>query len=499
MTVKTRITLFIAGGGFIASLLFSFVVFFELVEQPFELLDDVLKEEAYRAARMILKRQRESESAPGDSAAHPMYKYWIEIYEQGTNRMLYQSSLAKSVKLSPVNPGASAIARVTIPPGQINLGQNNSQEVIFRVRTFLLALEGRMFIVQVARPMEKLEDEIWELVIGIVSGLIFSTLVLIAISRFMAGKILQPIGAMKDLAQDISEKNLDHRIPAGEGRDEFSELARTINTMLDRLQYSFVRQRDFLFDTSHELKTPLTTMRLAIDEICASDDIEHLPSSSKENLFRLNDQVLRMERLVKDLLNLASLETLTSIDPKPVHITELLSSLAAEYQFLADAHNIKIHIRLPNGLVIQGDAEKLNRAFSNILDNALKYNVDGGRIEVIGDQSAAQLTITFTNTGPGVAEADIPKVFDQFYRVEKSRSLRYGGSGLGLAIVKKIVELHQGKVSFESQQGAWTRVTVCLPRLRETASARKETGQAYGSGNACRHTLSLFSMGDSSL
>jgi len=470
MTVKTRITLLIAGAGFIASLLFSVVVFFELVEQPIEILDDVLKEEAYRTTIMVLKRQRGSESATLDSAAYAMYTYWIEIYEQGTNRMLYQSSLAKSVKLSPVNPGSNAITRVAIPPGLINLEPDDSQDVIFRVRTLLLTLEGRRFIVQIARPMQELEEEIWELVLGIVSGLIFSTLALMAISRFMAGKILQPIGAMKDLARDISEKNLDQRIPAGEGRDEFNELARTINQMLDRLQHSFAKQKAFLFDTSHELKTPLTTMRLAIDEICTCDGGK-LPSLAEENLFRLKNQVLRMERLVKDLLNLSSLEMLTSIDPKPVHITELLSSLVAEYQFLANAHNITIGIRLPNQLVIHGDAEKLNRAFSNILDNAIKYNVDNGGIEVTGDQSAAEVTITVTNTGPGVPEAEIPKVFDQFCRVEKSRSLRYGGSGLGLAIVKRIVELHGGKIKFESQQGSWTRVTVCLPGHLEMASA----------------------------
>ncbi len=470
MTVKTRITLFITGTGIIASLLFSVVVFFEFIEQPFEFLDTVLKEEAYRRTSMILKRQNASESAPLDSADHATDTYWIKIYEQGTDRMLYQSGMARSVTLSPVDPGSSAIASVTIPPGQINLGQKDGRKVAFRVRSFLFTLEGRTFIVQIARPMERLEEEIWDLVIGIASGLILSTLALIAISRFVAGKILQPIGAMKDLAQDISEKNLDQRIPAGKGRDEFSELARTINRMLDRLQYSFARQRDFLFDTSHELKTPLTTIRLAIDEICTYEG-ERLPSLAEENLLRLNDQVLRMERLVKDLLNLSSLERLTSIDPKPVYITELLSSLASEYQFLADAHDINIDIRLPNRLVIQGDAEKLNRAFSNILDNALKYNVEGGWIEVMGDPSAAELTITVTNTGSGVAEAEISKVFDQFYRVEKSRSAQHGGSGLGLAIVKRIVELHGGKVKFESQQGAWTRVTVHLPGYRETASA----------------------------
>ncbi|MDP3283244.1 MAG: HAMP domain-containing sensor histidine kinase, partial [Desulfobacterales bacterium] len=385
MTVKTKITLFIVGAGFVSSLLFSVVVFYELLEQPFELLDTVLKEEAYRTTSMILQRQSTSESASLETVDHAMYAYWIEIYEQGTNKMLYQSDLAKRVKLPPVNPGFRTIASTIIPREQINLDQDRNQEVTFRVRTFLIEFDGRSFVVQIARPMEKLEEEIWELVIGIVSGLIFSTLALIAISRFMAGKILQPIGRMKDLAQDISEKNLGQRRPHGEGRDEFSELARTINRMLDRLQYSFERQRDFLFDTSHELKTPLTTMRLAVDEICSSEG-GNLPLFVRDNLLRLNNQILRMERLVKDLLNLSSLETLTDIDPKPVQISALLSSLVEEYQFLADARNIKMDIRIPKGLVIQGDGEKLHRAFSNILDNAVKYNVDGGRIEMKGDQ-----------------------------------------------------------------------------------------------------------------
>jgi len=463
MTVKTKITLFIVGAGFVSSLLFSVVVFYELLEQPFKLLDAVLKEEAYRATSMILKRQSASESASLETVDHVMYAYWIEIYEQGTNKMLYQSDLAKRVKLPQVNPRSSPTAKAVITRGQIKLDQDRSQKLTFRVRTVSIELDGRSFVVQIARTMEKLEDEIWELVFGIVAALIFSALALIAISRFIAGKILQPIGRMKDLTQDISEKNLGQRIPAGEGRDEFSELARAINRMLDRLQYSFVRQRDFLFDTSHELKTPLTTMRLTVDEICTSDR-ENLPPFMMDNLLRLNNQVLRMERLVKDLLNLSSLETLTGIDPKPVQITELLSSLAGEYKFLADAQNIKMDIRLPMRLVTHGDREKLHRAFSNILDNAIKYNLDGGQIELTGDQSAAELTVTIANTGPGVAEAEIPKVFDQFYRVEKSKSILNGGSGLGLAIAKRIVELHGGNVKFESRQDGRTLVTVSLPR-----------------------------------
>jgi signal transduction histidine kinase len=466
MTVKTRITLFIVGAGFFSSLLFSVVVFYELIEQPFELLDTLLKEEAYRTATMLVKAQKESDSAFLDSASQEMDRYWIEIYDGNTRKTIFQSNLAKSVKLPLINPGSRAIVGPLVPEAEIKSAQARNKNSSFRIRALSIELDGRSFIVQIARPMEKLNEEIWELVFGILAGLVFSTLGLIAISHVMAGKILRPIGEIKNLAQDISENNLEQRIPPGEGKDEFSELARTINRMLDRLQYSFARQRNFLFDTSHELKTPLTTIRLAVDEIGSLDEA-NLPPLVRSNLLRLKNQVLRIERLVKDLLNLSSLETLSSIDPKPVQISELLSALAGEYKFLADSRDIKIDIRLPNGLAIQGDEQKLHRALSNILDNAIKYNVDGGQIALRGDLSSAGLTVTVANTGPGVAEADIPRVFDQFYRVEKFRSIEHGGSGLGLSIVKRIVELHGGNVTFESEQGGWTQVTVSLPRYRE--------------------------------
>jgi len=465
MTVKTRITLFIVGAGFISSLLFSVVVFYELIEQPFELLDDLLKEEAYRTATMLVKAQKESDSVLLDSTSRETGQWWIEVYDGGTRKTIFQSSLAKSVKLPLINPGSRAIARPLVSEDEIKSAQARNKNSPFRIRALSIELDGRSFIVQIARPMEELNEEIWELVFEILAGLVFSTLGLIAISNVMAGKILRPIGELKNLAQDISENNLEQRIPSGEGRDEFSELARTINRMLDRLQYSFARQRNFLFDTSHELKTPLTTIRLAVDEIGSLDEA-NLPPLVRNNLLRLKNQVLRMERLVKDLLNLSSLETLSSIDPKPIQISELLSSLAGEYKFLADSRDIKIDIRLPKGLVIQGDEQKLYRALSNILDNAIKYNMDGGQIALRGDLSSAGLTVTVANTGPGVAEADIPRVFDQFYRVEKSRSIEHGGSGLGLSIVKRIVELHGGDVTFESEQGGWTQVTVSLPRSR---------------------------------
>lgn len=462
MTVKKRIMLFVAGAGFITSLLFSIVVFCELIEQPFTLLDKELKEEAYRAVRMITMGQPESALPPVDSAGYESYPYWLKIYEKDSGKILYQSNLANLINLPSLKPGSKAIESIIIPREQINLGQPKSMEVTFRIRSLALTCAGRGFTVQIARSMLKLKDEIWELIFGLIAGLIFSSMALIVISYFVAGKILKPIGAMRDLIHNISDKNFDQRIPVGAGSDEFNELAGTINRMLDRLQYSFVKQRNFLFDTSHEMKTPLSTMRLAIDEICSTNR-ENLPAFLQENLLRLNNQVLRMERLVKNLLNLSSLEMLDGIRPEPVHLTDLLSSLAADYRFLADEQNIKMDIQLPDKLIISGDTDKLNRAFSNILDNAIKYNINGGRVSVEGKQTSDGIMIAVTNTGPGVAGNETDKVFEQFYRVEKSRSVRHGGSGLGLAIVKRIVELHGGNVKMESAQGEWALVTIFLP------------------------------------
>ena len=462
MTVKRRIVLLVAGTGFIASLLFSVVVFYELIEQPFDLLDRKLEEEAHRAFKLIKMRKRESCPVPISAVLHETPPSWLKIYEKGSPNVLYQSKLARLVELPPVEIGSSANASVVIPSDSIHLGQNG-KKVPFRIKRFQWSLDGKEIVVQIGLPMLKLKEEIQELVLGLVAGLIFSSFALIVISHFVAGKILKPIGSMRDLAQKISENNLDQRIPVSNDHDEFNDLSITINKMLDRLQYSFIRQRNFLFDTSHELKTPLTTMRLAIDEICTSKDMKNLRSSSQENILRLHGQVMRMERLVKDLLNLSSLETLESIDPKPVPINDLLSFLISEYQYLADAHDITIGVRLPGRLITSGDEEKLSRAFSNVLDNALKYNVDGGRIEVTGDLSGGHGTITIANTGLGVPESEVSKIFEQFYRVEKSRSTQHGGSGLGLAIVKRIIELHKGTVQFESEPGQWTTVTICLP------------------------------------
>ena len=463
MSIKYRIAILVTVAGFIASLLFSLVVFYELIEQPFEILDMELKEEANRAVNIIKINQGQSESEIMDTQILE-FPTWLKIFENNSDRELWHSKAADQIGIPTVNPGPSATVDAVVLDDEINFGQDSDKKAAFRTRSFELMAGGKKVRVQVALPMVKLKNEIHELIFGLIAGLIFSTLVLIVISYFVAGKILKPIGRMKDLAHSISAKNLDQRIPVKNGKDEFNELARTVNVMLDRLQFSFVRQRDFLFDTSHELKTPLTTIRLALDAICSSEYMEKVNPSSKESLLRVNEQVARMEKLVRDLLNLSSLEILNKIDPEPVNLKKILLFLIEDYQILAAAKNIHIDVSSPEDQAIRGDKEKIKRALSNILDNAIKYNVDGGRVQITVSSTDTEVTVVIANTGPGIPEDEIPKVFDQFYRAEKSRSAGLGGSGLGLTIVKRIIELHGGKVSFNSRPGDLTWVTVKFSR-----------------------------------
>ncbi len=463
MTVRLKISLLITLTGFGASLVFSCFILQEMLEQPFRIMDSDLAAMARRAVHIVSDKDIR-QNIPlliGDK------RYWLEVYEQDAGSPVYTSDLARLIKIPEPAPGTGVTISLNVPREKIDPGRKGKGEVTFRVRREQIVFNGKSFLVTVGRPMERLEEEIRETYVGTAGGLAFSVLLLMISSYFVAGLILKPVKIMGDQARDISEKHLERRIPVTGQRDEFNALARTLNQVFNQLQHAFLQQKQFLADASHELKTPLTLMRLSVDEMRSLNE-ENPSCPQSPEILRMTEQVLRMERLVKNLLNLSSLELEDSLGKDAVDVTKVLTALLVDYRFLAETRNIRIEDTLAPGLFTRGDEERLNRAFSNILDNAVKYNVDGGWVEVRAAQSEEAIEVTVTNSGPGVGTSKIPKVFDRFSRVEESRSLRYGGSGLGLAIVKRIVELHEGTVRFESRLHDWTRLTINLPRNKET-------------------------------
>jgi two-component system OmpR family sensor kinase len=262
------------------------------------------------------------------------------------------------------------------------------------------------------------------------------------------------------LSRDISDRTLDRRIPLGKSRDELYDLSSSLNRMFDRLQYSFDAQKQFVADASHELKSPITLLTLFMEEALHRKDV---PDSFMERLTHQMNILRRMSRLVKNLLDLSALKLKSTIDFEEVNLPGLLKSVLEDYEDVFTARSISVTMNIPEKLRVWGDKDQLQRVFINLMDNAIKYNYAGGEIKISAEAIGYDLRFSLFNTGRGIPRADLERVFDQFYRVEKSRSLQYGGSGLGLTIVKRIVELHGGTVQMKSEPGAWTRISITFP------------------------------------
>ncbi len=458
MSIKFKITLWITAVGVLTSLVFSLVVFFEMAEQPYRILDSDLTTNARSIGQMLSDRQHGLPSSP-DILSLMSGSYWLKVYDQD-RKVIYESRLSRLFPAPFHDTKKGYTVSVPVPPKD-SAYYREDDELMMRFKVVHDASSGIPYTIQIGKPIEHLEEEAVDLMIGIGIALGISFMVLVLISYGAAGRILKPIGEINRLAREINEKTLGRRIPVGESEDELRELTVTLNQMFDRLQYSFNRQKQFLADASHELKTPITLLRLFNEEAINRED---LPPAFRDRLSRQNDTIFRMDRLVKNMLELSALELKDTLDVKTFSLTDLVRSVIDEFDDLICAREIDLHLDLPEAVMLTGDRDKICRALVNLIDNAIKYNHPGGNITLNVAENGENVYITVTNTGVGIPADDLEKIFAQFYRVEKSRSQRYGGSGLGLTIVRRIIMLHGGSIRMESDPNAWTRAIIRLPR-----------------------------------
>jgi signal transduction histidine kinase len=278
---------------------------------------------------------------------------------------------------------------------------------------------------------------------------------------FLSKKMLKPVDNVAALATRISTSNLKERIDYQGPDDEMKRLADTFDGMLNRLEESFNLQNQFIQDASHELKTPIAIARTNI-EVLEMDKNPSLEDYRKlVAVLKINNE--RMSQLSEKLL-LLSKNRQQFIEYTTININCLVADTVNELDSYAQSRNISLTFEASEEeLPVKGDDFAIKQAFTNLIDNAIKYNRAGGSVIISTYKNGGTAVITVTDSGIGIAEEDCKHIFDRFYRVDKSRSRAQGGSGLGLAIVKEIIESHKGTICVKSEVDKGSIFTTTLP------------------------------------
>jgi heavy metal sensor kinase len=346
--------------------------------------------------------------------------------------------------------------------GQPHLGQMQVHTTTLRIATFPIMHEGRIAgALQVGVALSEIEETLRALMRVLLVLAPATLFVASGGGLFLANRALAPIDQMTRTAQRISAEHLSGRIGFHGPDDEVGRLARTLDSMLARLEAAFVRQWQFTADASHELRTPLTAI---IGQIDVALGWPGSVESYRATLRAVREQTERLVRLTNDLLLLARLDgSLVAAQTEPVDLGSILPALGVQMEPLARAKGVTLVLPTFPSIIVQGNEDHLVRLFMNLLDNAIRYTPAGGRITLDDIYHQGQIGIRISDTGPGIAPEHLPRLFDRFYRVDRGRSRAEGGSGLGLAIAQGIAEVHGGAISVESIVGTGSTFTIWLP------------------------------------
>ncbi|QDQ00316.1 HAMP domain-containing histidine kinase [Lysinibacillus fusiformis] len=290
-------------------------------------------------------------------------------------------------------------------------------------------------------------------------GMIIMIIVGIGATYIIAGQALKPVNDLSHKVKNINEHNLSYRIENISTKDEIGDLAASFNKMLDRLEQSFIYQKSFAANAAHELKTPLATIKAGIQVL----KLDNAPTIEdyEENIEVTEQSTERLIHVVNDLLTLAYKQTEKFSDN--IELKNLFETISQELQPLCLEKTTTIYLDICEETII-GNQTLIYRVFYNLIENALKYNMNNGIVKVIGRPQNKFIHISISDTGIGIPKEAIPYIFEPFFRVDQSRARKLGGTGLGLSIVRTIIEKHKGTISVKSTVNVGTTFEVKLPK-----------------------------------
>jgi signal transduction histidine kinase len=309
--------------------------------------------------------------------------------------------------------------------------------------------------------------------------------VLAGAALWIAALVARPLRQMAGFAAEIDTGGLERRLVITAGPAEVRSLADSFNRMLDRLQAAFDRERAFVADASHELRTPVTIARGELDLL--SRDVS---STQRERLDVARRELGRMERLITEMLSLAAQESNGSMRLEPVLISDLLADLRRDLPLMGPRRYLVGDL----GGTVEADPDRLAQVFRNVLANAVAHTTAGEEIRVSARAAGERVRFTVHDTGPGISPGEAERLFDRFYRTDRGRARNGGGSGLGLAIARAIVEAHGGRIWAAAGSGEGATISFELPGYRpEAQGAPARPGPGVPPDPPITHTVETSS------
>ena len=294
------------------------------------------------------------------------------------------------------------------------------------------------------------------------SSLLFSTLLSLlggVITFFISGHALKPLCDFSKKIEEVQAQNLsDSRIEENKF-SELNQLSVSYNKMLERLSEAFKLQRQFTANAAHELRTPLAVMQLQID-LYNSSKHPNNDTSAQQTISMITEQTERLSKMVRTLLDMSELQTIAR--DEEIAISALVEEVLADLEPLAQEKGINLIEKCDNVLLLGSDI-LIYRLVYNLVENAIKYNFSGGTVTVNATQQNSQLHLTVEDTGNGIPEELKERIFEPFFRLDKSRSRELGGVGLGLALVREIVRVHNGSILVKNNANSGTTFEVIFP------------------------------------
>lgn len=334
--------------------------------------------------------------------------------------------------------------------------------IVFAVALTILLV---YLILGVGFQVFTIRERLWELVLA---GVIGAAIALV-IARWVARGMTQPLRDMAQAAHRMETGDYSQRVST-DSRDEVGQLAVAFNRMSSELESLERLRRDLVANVSHELKTPISALRAHLENLL--DGVER---PDPETLQVMLAQSERLGRLVDQLLDLSRLESGdVPLERGNVELAPLVAEVLSEIEVARPERGVRLADAVPRDIPpVFADRERVHQVLFNLLDNAVRFTPEGGRVTVSASRHNGSVDVVVADTGPGIAPEDLPRVFERFYRVDESRSRDDGGTGIGLAIARSVVEAHGGRIWAESEPGRGSTFTFELPAAPPPVETRR--------------------------